>query len=304
MPSTSEEISVAVIYLAFGRQDYDGYTRRFFDSYKKHPAGIKHNLVVAAKSYENNQMGYASLIELSKQNNAVVIDLPDDGMEFAAFYRTAKQYDCEYIFCFTSTSYILTDNWLNLFVSALEKNPNCRLLAPNGSWENPFPNILARILNYIKHNKIKNAALAGTDNSHSRIKKNNLGTLISKILQSVFYPLPFPNYHIRTSVFMINKALYMSYIEKYGFPQTREDAYAIEHGYNNISKFVKRRGFDFAVVGSNAEVYKPAYWDKSKTFRTPDLSNLIISDKQIDLYEKASPQERKWMELKTWGRYF
>lgn len=286
---------IDVVYLAYGKPEYDIHVKNFFDSYKKYNAGYNHNLFIAAKSYENNPAAYDKLRDFAKENNAKIIDLPDDGMEFAAFYRSAKQCTSEYIFFITTNSYILKNDWLKFFVQAAAKNENYKFIGAMGSWGNAFTNIFKKILNKLIIRFSKHHVSQGS-RSMPPFK-----TKLLMLKDTIFNPMPFPNYHIRTNAFLIDKQLYIDYMDKQGFPKTRYDAYKIECGHNSLTNFIKSHGFDVGIVGADAKLYKMPEWDKSETFRNASLKNLIIGDLLTTNYLNSSTAAKIRLEKQTWG---
>ncbi|MDR2192791.1 MAG: hypothetical protein LBO62_07950 [Endomicrobium sp.] len=61
---------IGVIYLAWGKFLDTKHLENFFTSYEAHPAGIKHTLIIATKSFDLKSHNYKMLSELSKKNNA------------------------------------------------------------------------------------------------------------------------------------------------------------------------------------------------------------------------------------------
>ncbi|MCL1972084.1 MAG: hypothetical protein FWG57_03740 [Endomicrobia bacterium] len=288
---------IDVIYLAYGKPEYNVYAKIFFDSYKKHNAGFNHNLFIAAKSYEHNPTAYKELTELAKENNAKTIELPDDGMEFAAFYRAAKQCKSKYIFCINSRNIILKNGWLNFFAQAAINNESYKLIGSAGSWENIFPNIFLKIFNKIfKRYPKQNAP------ELQLIKETvNLRIKASRIKDAIFRPCFFPNFHIRTNNFLIDRQLYIEYIDKYGFPRNKYESCKIESGHNSLTRFILNRGFDIGVIGANSKLYKTHEWDKSETFRNSSSDNLIIGDHHCKHYLNCTKNVKIYLEKQTWG---
>ena len=72
---------VAVVYVYFGRDNYD----RFIESYKLHPAGYPHDIFVA---------------------------IPGPGMNVGVYLDYAQKLDHDFLCCVTAYTEFLTDNWL------------------------------------------------------------------------------------------------------------------------------------------------------------------------------------------------
>ena len=267
------ESDIAVIYQAYGRQGWEGFDKIFFDSYKTHSAGTNHKLFVAATCYENNQEGYKRLKEYAVENKADITPLPDDSMEFGAFYRIAKSISSEYIFCMVASCFILKNNWLKFFTDTAYKDRSYKLLGASGSCENIFPNIFTKFKKLIPlYKKLQ----MPNDSRHL-------------------------NPHIRTSCFFIDRLAYINWLERAGLPKSKRESFILESGKKSLTKFIGSKGFNFAVVGADGKCYQTKDWDKSKTFRQPDLSNLIIADKHYNYYLNADTNTRIYLEKLSWG---
>ena len=291
---------IDIIYLAYGAEGYQAYVRRFFDSYKTNAPRVSHRLIVVATAYSNNPSGYAELRQLSFENNAQIFDLSDGGHEFGAFHRAAKCLTAGYIFCFVTSGYIIKPNWLEVFLSASRENPQYRLIGSSGSWETKYPGIWAALKRRLDSRKFTFSVLPGTMPRTAQRHRSIL-PIIKRIFDFLFIYVRFPNYHVRTNGFLIERKLYVRYIEQYGIPRTRSDAHNIEHGPNHLSKFVQELGFNIGVVGTNGILYAPQEWDKSATFRCPDTSNAVIGDRQLDAYIESETPEKKCLEQLAWG---
>lgn len=129
-------MTINVVYLAYLNKEA-GYgieiVEDFLNSYKLHKAGIEHSLIIIAKNWTDNIL-YKQLCQLAKENNAKIIDLPDDGWDLGAYFRVAKILDSEYILFTASSTKILADNWLLKCYNAFKSNDSIQLVGPMGSW--------------------------------------------------------------------------------------------------------------------------------------------------------------------------
>ena len=110
----------------------------------------------------------------------------------------------------------------------------------------------------------------------------------------------FPNPHIRTNAFMINRKLMLRI--KYKRLKNKFMAYIMESGRNSITKQVLSMGFDVVVIDRWGGNYNIEQWPDSKTFWIDDQQNLLISDNQTRLYEKAEEEEKSKLAYLAWGR--
>lgn len=129
-------MTISVVYLAYLNKEV-GYgieiVEDFLNSYKAHKAGIEHSLVIIAKNWTDKVL-YEKLCRLAKENNAKIVDLPDDGWDFGAYFRASKILDSEYVLFTASSTKILADNWLFNFYNAFKNDDAVQLVGPMGSW--------------------------------------------------------------------------------------------------------------------------------------------------------------------------
>lgn len=112
----------------------------------------------------------------------------------------------------------------------------------------------------------------------------------------------FPNYHIRTTGFILKREIFLEYISTCDFPETKEDSYQIEHGENSLTKFILNKGYKAVVVNSDGEVFTPENWIYSQTFRSPGERSMF-SDKHTKMYLDLNEDGKRLLELPTWGRH-
>lgn len=149
-------MNVSVVYLAY-LNEKAGYgieaVEKFLISYNKYNAGLEHSLVIIAKNWTDKIL-YKKLCELAIENNARIIDLPDDGWDFGAYFRVSKILDSEYILFTGSSTKILSDNWLLKCYNAFKNDNSIQLVGPMGSWGykikiNSFPNYHIRTCTFM-----------------------------------------------------------------------------------------------------------------------------------------------------------
>ena len=107
----------------------------------------------------------------------------------------------------------------------------------------------------------------------------------------------FPNYHIRTSCFMIRTKLFNSL--KFPEIEGKDECYEVEHGDKSLTWQVLNKGHRCLVAGKDGGVFDKEWWPHSYTFRHGDQENLIASDnhtrnfdnlpkdRQIQMYKEA-----------------
>lgn len=115
-----------------------------------------------------------------------------------------------------------------------------------------------------------------------------------------FWFQTWPNYHIRTNAFFINRELFIKLTENLGSFVSKDSVWKFESGSNSLTKRVSKMGLDVAVLGRDGLLYPYYLWQISNTFKIADQSNLIISDNQTNFYSQASIELKNILANKTW----
>ena len=111
---------------------------------------------------------------------------------------------------------------------------------------------------------------------------------------------PFPNPHLRTNAFLIDRRLFLSSRLNVSFV-TKLDAHLFEHGTRGLAKQLMCKGLKALIVGKNGRGYEPAWWVKSVTFRQGAQSNLLVKDNQTNAYAEAAISQKKFLFNLAWG---
>jgi hypothetical protein len=130
---------IAVVYLCFAPYGPE-MVKRFADSYRKHPAGLEHELVIAFHGFtsEKSTAGAASLFDGFAKTSLMT----DPNLWDLGVYRQAvDETDHETYLFLNSHSELLADDWLAKLFSALAWSA---MVGCTGSCESgymcPFPN--------------------------------------------------------------------------------------------------------------------------------------------------------------------
>lgn len=139
-------MSIDVVYLAYFNDQIEykfEIAELFLKSYINFSAGIKHSLTIIAKNW-TKESEYNKLCILAKKANANIINLPDDGWDFGAYFRAAKLLTGDYVLFLGSTSQIVCNDWLRKLYNPFKTDNSIQLVGPMGSWEDlkreEFPN--------------------------------------------------------------------------------------------------------------------------------------------------------------------
>ncbi|RYG62341.1 MAG: hypothetical protein EON60_00080 [Alphaproteobacteria bacterium] len=111
---------------------------------------------------------------------------------------------------------------------------------------------------------------------------------------------PYPNYHVRTTAFMMKRELYLEMTE--GRLGTATDEYELEAGPDNLTKRMMARGMNPLVVDRFGAMYEIPEWYRAGTFRRGEQEGLIASDNRTYDYEVSGPWRRRYLIRRAWGK--
>ncbi len=277
--------SISVVYLCwlpYGIKCFND----FIDSYKKFDAGINHDLVIVFKGAET-PADTSPFIDILKNHQILFQQLSytGDELDVATYYWTAKQLHCEYMIVLNSRSRILTKNWLLYYYSSSKANPKT-VLSATGSWQSYISSVFAK-QKLIYEKKIPFG---------KNVSKYKL-FIKAATLWYYYFPL-FPNPHIRTNAFFINRELFISLsIRKI---VSKIDAYRFESGRHSFTNQLKKKGYEVALLSNEGRIYSEKEWPMSNIFWKGNQENLIIADNQTEIYLIADIGYKKLLSWLAW----
>jgi hypothetical protein len=112
----------------------------------------------------------------------------------------------------------------------------------------------------------------------------------------------FPNVHIRSNAFMIQRELLVDILSSYSI-RTKVDAWFAESGEESITRRVFRMGRTALIVGRDGRGYHPNNWPRSLTYRQVDQSNLLVKDNVTRAFDQSPWEEKKELSFSAWGNY-
>src|SRR5262245_9674024 len=131
---------IAVVHLVRAGND-PALLERFVRSYREHPAGVAHELVVLLKGMRPGATGEAdrALGDLPHRREFIA----DTGFDLHAYFDAARKLDYDY-FCFlNSSSRVLGDDWLAKLHRCVSQ-PGVGLAGATGSWQSVVGNYLGQ----------------------------------------------------------------------------------------------------------------------------------------------------------------
>ena len=249
-------------------------------------AASPHTLVILFKGMvdENETNEFIKLLN-DEKIKAKLFLYTGGGFDIDTYYWIAQQLEQEYLFFLNSNSVILHDNWLLAFTRPLTRNTG--VIAATASYQSYVSAV------FQKHSLKYEYAQGWLFN----FRKYKL------LLKAFFYwrlLFPsFPNPHVRTNAFIINRKLLLS-LKKRKL-ETKMDAFRFESGRDGFSAQLIKKGYEILVVDRNGKTYRQNEWPVSETFRIGRQQNLLIADNQTALYDTGTDAEKRLMTKITWG---
>lgn len=253
--------------------------RNFLESYRSHPAGLEHELLLLYKGFDG-EVDCASYEALAADILHSSLIVTDQGFDLYAYFLAASTLPNRYLCFVNSFSVIMADEWLVKLWRVLQAD-DVGLVGVSGSW--------GSISTGLQNNKRFSVIGQFIYNIYRWIKRLYLGR----------YFCPFPNYHIRTNGLMIERALLLSM--QRGSLQTKMSAYRLESGNQSLTRQVMAMGLGVRVVDCNGVAYAETEWNRSDTFWHGNQSQLMISDNQTRKFATADVNEKSRLTFFAWG---
>lgn len=268
--------------------------RRFIDSYRKHPVGCDHHLLILYKGFENNEQLEEYRDQLDNTPH-YEFSVSDEGFDISAYLAVARGLGDKYrYFCFTNShSTIQCDNWLAKLHHHIQRE-NVGLVGTSGSWISHRGCISTLHLYLSAQLFILRLRLA----SYSTETKRKYIDRIKRHLKWLLSFDRFPNPHLRTNGFMIASAT----LNEIEWPtiRSKEDAYLFESGQNGLSAKINIQGKRILVVGCNGRALPPALWSFGELFFQARQENLMLADNQTRQYEFSNKKIRHKLHMLAW----
>jgi len=290
MDSQNKPIVVYVCRL----QDTDssGKFARFFDSYKQHPPGHDHDLVVIKKGFQNDEKDWK---QWTAQMTGIPFELrayPDKNYVFGYIRQLMEEYPDKYILVLNASSEILVDDWLSRYM--IHAAPG-RLLGAMGA----YTSLAAPPFTW--YNLLRSSGRNRSIWRQSLLRRLTGCQGNTDVDKSLFHP--FPNPGLRTTGFMIPPGILNSI---WYWPRAEEiHSKLIEHlfesGKYGLTVQSLAAGYEVLVVAADGQAWPIDRWRESETFRHKEQKNLIIGDHLSKKYRNASPKVKVKLEKMTFG---
>lgn len=269
---------IGVVHLARAQNGLKPF-EDFLRSYRQHPAGIAHDLVVVFKGFGSKEAAAPWEKAVSDIPHKTIF-ISDWGFDLRAYRLAAEQVENPFVYFLNSFSEILSDGWLGKTFTLIQRG-GVGIVGATGSWESMYSNAIRDF------GKFAPTAFGSRLSGIARVKA-------CKICFNSF-----PNYHIRTNAFMMSRDIMLGLWPRIII--TKRGAYLFENGKNGLTKRILSLGLNALVVGKDGVGYNKEEWVGSNTFRKSEQQNLLVADNQTRLYQNADEQIRIRLSAFAWG---
>lgn len=283
--------------------------RRFLDSYRAHPAGCEHRLVLLFKGFDDGEAELAAQRALARDLSIEEVRVSDEGLDLKA-YRTAAGRLCAPRYCFVNShSVIRADGWLGHLDRALQA-PEVGMSGASGSWASMLSYALFQAGLPSAYRSVYEDR-AGALSAFAAIDRERKGgaepiggirgrvhTSIALAGMAVGFER-FPAHHLRTNAFTIEHDLFMAVSR--GPLRRKVQSHRLESGRDSITRRVEGQRLAAVVVDRGGRSHTHEDWPSSETFWQGRQRGLLIADNQTESYERGDADRRLLLARYAWG---
>jgi hypothetical protein len=217
--------------------------------------------------------------------------VPDAGYDIAAYFAAARALGQRYLCFLNSFSVLLAPDWLAI-LEAHASRDGAGLAGATGSWLSRYSAVVSPGPANPEPAALKRALLAWLP-----VARPARNLLLRPIYRRLF--APFPNYHVRTNGFLVRREALLGL--RAPASNTKFATYLFESGLASLTRQLAAAGAEPVVAGRDGKAYAAPDWHLSNTFWQSDQENLLIADNQTDLYQRGSPEMRRYLSVHAWG---
>lgn len=275
--------SVCVVHLVWkplGVETFD----RFLSSYKQNQGGLDHQLLIAFNGFAgvHETQPYLELLQGVPYRPLILSRRVQD---IRAYFAAAQHVETEFVCFLNSYSVLLDEGWLMKLHSWIEQD-NVGVVGATGSYQSFYCSVKESMS--AKRNRSILRRLASFPRRQWTLSR----------LKTHFDP--FPNPHIRSNAFMLNRELMLG-LEP-GRLRTKMQAMRFESGKNSLTRQIQMAGLKALVIGRDRKAYEQDDWFESETYKSREQSNLLVADNRTEQYAMADAVSRKAMTKTAWGK--
>jgi hypothetical protein len=275
---------------------------RFLASYRKHPAGRQHELLVVYKGFAPGDVADHDRLLGALPHRRLFV--PDRGFDLRAYFAAAAHFEHRH-FCFlNSFSRILGDDWLAKLHDAAAA-AGAGLAGATASYQSfatahaERSRMLGALgmgerLRWRMRHVLSDPAPRMMTQRAAAWMLGGLG-----LWDPARHFAPFPNYHVRTNAFMISRET-LRRIRIRPMP-VKLAAHMFESGRSGLTRQVMALGLRPLLVTRDGEVLEKEKWHLADAFRQGRQGGLLVADNQTDAYEQAEAAERAELSRLAWG---
>lgn len=256
--------------------------KEFIESYRRNSGGLDHDLRLVFNGFRDSSQltAYHQLLGNLAYSSLM---LPHPVQDIPAYFAAAEHFDCDYLCFLNSHSVILDERWLAKMVAHVGSNVG--LVGATGSYESHHTD-LARA-------PLRKSRYWGLDTAARKVNRQ------LHLIRSKRDYFPYPNPHIRTNAFLISRRVMRALRVR---PiATKADAHRFESGKQSLTRQIFDLGLRAVVVGVDGLAYEKESWHTSRTFRSGEQCNLLVSDNRTRQYQEADPETRRQLSRLAWG---
>jgi hypothetical protein len=260
--------------------------RTFMDSYRRHEAGVSHDLLIIFKGYraQANLSIFDAILEGVPHQR---IFLPDVGFDVRPYVEVARKQPHRYLVLFNSFSRILVPGWLEILFRAIRR-PGVGVVGATGSHQSVYSDF------HVLQSEMRR--------SRPLMHRLTVGSLrYARYLTSIRGRFPaFPNYHVRTNAFIVQRETLASM--QCGLMLRKWRAYQFESGIGSLTNRVLEAGLRPLVAGADRREYEAPDWPDAGTFWIRKQENLLVADNQTRAYDEGTAAMRDRLAYYAWRR--
>jgi hypothetical protein len=307
---------IALVHLVWGPLG-PAPLREFLSSYRRHPAGVDHELVVLLNGIdEDRRMAFEAELEGVAHR---LLTLEEPVQDLAAYARAAERLEHERLCFLNSHSVILAPEWLAKLEHALNQ-PRAGLVGATGSWASVRSGTLNGLFlpnpyrGVVPERRVAREQLLAIELERAgeeiagdaQPRRSLLGSVLATL--RTLPPMPeqllrfegFPAHHLRTNAFMAERATFTGL--RMGRIERKMDAYLLESGRRSLTRQVQGLGLRALVVDRDGAVYDCEDWPSSRTLWQGDQEGLLVADNQTRLYANGGIDRRRLLSAFAWGQ--
>jgi hypothetical protein len=333
--------SIGVVYLARCAEGVHAF-RRFIDSYRRHPAGVDHDLIVVYKGFvQSSQLAQARLVFGDLPHTVVTVD--DGGFDIGSHIAASRAVTHDYLCCLNTLTELTADGWLAmLYRHAAQERVG--IAGAMGSYESLFDSqrLIYKTVWLCQHKDIAyderldryfrfildfesprwcaKASSGAPARSPMRHAMSRLGSGLRRLGLEGRFAVAWWRL-TRPAKPMAEYGRFPRFpnphIRSNGFMirrdrlrmfdavpvRTETDACALESGADGLTSRIRRAGLAALVVGRDGTAFDVPDWWRSGTFGLEDQANLLLTDEQSRAFAALADGPRLTRQRMAWGDY-